>query len=122
MKKRNLIILIILLNVVVANAQETFVRKYTKCISKVNEKLSDWEEIDLTVVFNEKKTNNVVLYYPNKTIILYKIGSVEASKTNSGDEYQLVECIDGDGEKVILQLFYDAMRLIIRGSYIEFHQ
>lgn len=103
-------------------AQETFVRKYTKCISEINNKLGDWEDVDLTVVFNEKKTNNVVLYYPSKTIVLYKIGKLQTSKTNNGEEYQLIECLDDDGNRLALQLFSEAMRIIIDGGYIEFHE
>jgi hypothetical protein len=102
-------------------AQDTFVNKYTSYITNIDDKKSEWEEIDLTVVFNEKNTNNVVLYYPNKTKTLYKIGNVKTDKTSGGDEFQIIECIDDGGLKVSLQLFDGALRILFDGGYIEFH-
>jgi hypothetical protein len=122
MIKNSCILLFVFFSISITNAQETFVRKYTNCISKIGEKLGDWEEIDLTVVFNEKNTNNVVLYYPNKTKTLYKIGNVKTSKTVDGDEYQLIDCIDEEGNKLSLQLFSEVMRIIFSGGYVEFHE
>ncbi len=103
-------------------AQETFVRKYTTYVTKTDGKISEWKEIDLTVVFNEKHTNNVVLYYPAKAKTLYKIGNIEKDKTVNGSEYQVIECIDEEGVKVTLQLFSDVMRLFVGSGYIEFHE
>jgi hypothetical protein len=120
--KKILIFLTFLLSVNLCIAQDTFVRKYTSYITEIDDKLSEWKEIDLTVVFNEKNTNNVVLYYPDKTITFYKIGGVEKDKTKGGHEYQLIECIDDDGTKVSLQLFAEAMRILLGGGYIEFHE
>ena len=106
------------------HSQDTFVRKYTSYLTKTNDKLSDWEEIDLTVVFNEKTTNNVVLYYPTKTKTLYKIGSIKTNTTVGGHEYQVIDCIDEEGNKLSLQLFSGAMRIILHDGdgYIEFHE
>lgn len=122
MFKRIIITMTLLICFNISNAQDTFVRKYTSYVTKTNNELSEWEDIDLTVVFNEKNTNNVVLYYPSKTKTLYKIGNVESNKTNNGDEYQIIECVDEEGNKLSLQLFSDAMRIIIVGGYIEFHE
>lgn len=120
--KKNYILLFLFFCITTVNAQDTFVVKYTSLITKIDNKLGEWEKVDLTVVFNEKNTNNVVLYYPNKTITLYKIGGVETSKTNIGDEYQIIDCVDEEGNKLSLQLFSDAMRLLVKGGFIEFHE
>lgn len=125
MIKRQLIfgfIISLLFCVTLCRAQETFVQKYTSYVTKFDDKLSEWSDIDLTVVFNEKNTNNVVLYYPDRTKTLYKIGNKDTNKTNDGEEYQIIECIDEEGNKLSLQLFSDAMRIIIVGGYIEFHK
>ena len=119
---KNLLILLMFLSVDLCFSQDTFVRKYTSYITKIDDKLSDWEDTDLTVVFNEKNTNNVVFYYPDKVKTFYKIGTVEKDKTKSGEEYQLIECLDDEGVKLSLQLFADALRLIVNGGYIEFHK
>lgn len=116
------LIISFLFGVSLCNAQDSFVKKYTSYITKTNDKLSEWEDTDLTVVFNEKGTNNVVLYYPGKTKTFYKIGNIEKDKTKSGEDYQVIQCVDDDGNKLSLQLFVDAMRIIFDGGFVEFHE
>ena len=122
MISRVFIIISFLFCVNLCSAQDTFVKKYTSYITKTNDKLSEWEDTDLTVVFNEKNTNNVVLYYPSKTKTLYKIGNIEKDKTTKGEEYQIIECVDDDGNKLSLQLFADVMRILFHNGFIEFHE
>ena len=104
------------------NAQDTFVKKYTSFVTKDDKGISDWKTVSLTVVYNEKVTNDVVMYYPNKTKRLYKIGNIEEGETNNGEEYQLIKCIDDEGVEIRLQLFDDSLRLFIGEYYIEFHK
>ncbi|RAR71490.1 hypothetical protein [Flavobacterium aciduliphilum] len=106
-------------------SQETFVKKYTSMISKKDGILQPWEKTDVTVVFNPRGVKDIVIYYSSgNTLTLHQIGGVEAGKTNSGEGYQIVECIDQDGEKLAIQLFDDdtCFRILIAEGYmIEFH-
>ena len=106
-------------------AQETFVKKYTSMISKKDGVLQPWERVDVTVVFNPKKVRDIVIYYSTgNTLTLHQIGGATNGKTEDGQGYQIVECIDQDGEKVAIQLFDDdtCMRVLIaKGYMVEFH-
>ena len=114
---KNLILIILFIfSVNKLNAQDTFVKKYTSFVTKDDKGISDWKTVSLTVVYNEKVTNDVVMYYPNKTKRLYKIGNIEEGETNNGEEYQLIKCIDDEGVEIRLQLFDDSLRLFI-GQY-----
>lgn len=106
-------------------SQETFVKKYTSMISKKDGILQPWEKTDVTVVFNPRGVKDIVIYYSSgNTLTLHQIGGAKAGKTNSGEGYQIVECIDQDGEKLAIQLFDDdtCFRILIAEGYmIEFH-
>ena len=106
-------------------SQETFVKKYTSMISKKDGVLQPWEKVDITVVFNPKKVRDVVIYYPTgTTLILHQVSGARNGKTKAGDGYQIVKCIDEQGETVAIQLFDDdtCMRVLIADGYmVEFH-
>lgn len=107
-------------------SQEPFVKKYNSLISIKNNVKQPWEKTDITVVFNSKGRREIVIYYSNsdKSITFYQIESPRTGKTKNGESYQIVECVDQDGEKVALQLFDDdtCLRILIaQGYYIEFH-
>jgi hypothetical protein len=115
------------LSIQISLAQETFVKKYTSVISEKAGVLSDWQEISLTVVFNEKGTGDIVFYYTgNKSKRFHQISSASEEKTNSGQGYQIIVCVDNeDGNKVAIQLFDDdtALRVLIdKGYFVEFHK
>lgn len=121
--RRVIVFLFLLAGITLCNAQDAFVRKYTSYVTKIDDKLSDWKETDLTVVFNEKGTDNVVMYYPAKTLTFYKVGTVKKDMTTNGEEYQIIECVDDDGIKLSLQLFSDStLRILMQGGFIEFHK
>lgn len=123
MSRRFYTFFFLLFSFTICNAQDAFVRKYTSYVTKVDNRLSEWEDTDLTVVFNEKETDNVVMYYPSKTITLFKIGSVKTDKTINGEEYQIIECVDGEGNKLSLQLFSNStLRILTDEGFIEFHK
>ncbi len=106
-------------------AQETFVKKYNSIISKKNDVVQPWEETDVTVVFNPKGVRDIVFYYSSgKTLILHQISGAKEGKTTDGAGYQIVECLDEDGDKVAVQLFDDdtCLRILIaKGYMVEFH-
>ena len=107
-------------------AQETFVKKYTSMISKKDGVLQPWVNTEVTIVFNPKGVKDIVIYYSSgKTLTLHQIGGATSGKTSSGESYQIVDCIDEDGEKLAVQLFDDdtCFRVLIAVGYmIEFHR
>lgn len=124
MKKLLLSSLFLMLSL--ASFSQTFVKKYTDVINEKNGVLGDWEKIQLTVVFNEKETGDIVFYYSNgNSKRFHQIGDVKEDKTKSGSPYQLITCIDNkDGAQVALQLFdNETLRVLIAdGYYAEFHK
>jgi hypothetical protein len=126
MKKLLLLALILSSFVCIAQENSTFVEKYTSTISEKDGVLQDWKKTDLTVVFNSNGTTDIVFYYSSGNIIkFYKIGNVEEGVTTGGHKYQLVQCIDEDGVKVIIQLFSNnsCLRITLAEGYmIEFHK
>ena len=65
MKKLILSLLFLMLSV--ASFSQTFVKKYTSAIAEKAGVLGEWQDISITVVFNEQKTGDIVFYYPNAT-------------------------------------------------------
>jgi len=49
-------------------SQETFVKRYTSYVSQSKGVIQPWVDLDLTVVFNANKTNNIIFYYKYNTI------------------------------------------------------
>jgi uncharacterized protein YdbL (DUF1318 family) len=125
MKKLFLSLLFMMLSV--ASFSQTFVKKYTSVIAKKAGVVGEWQDTSLTVVFNEKETGDIVFYYTNgSNKRFHQVGDVKEDKTNSGEGYQLIMCIDDeDGTKVGLQLFDDdtTLRVLISEGYmVEFHK
>lgn len=106
-------------------SQKTFVKKYTSMISKIDGVFQPWEKINLTVVFNPKKETDIVLYYSSgKKTTFHQISGATEDKTDDGQGYQIINCIDQDGASATLQLFDDGtcLRILIaKGYMIEFH-
>ena len=106
-------------------SQDTFTKKYTSVISKSKGVLQPWEKTDVTVVFNPNKVRDVVFYYPTgKTLLLHQVTGVVEGKTEDGDAYQAMDCINPDGNRIRLQLFDDdtCLRILISEGYmVEFH-
>jgi len=123
---RKLLLLAGMLLSITMFSQETFVKKYTSMISKKNDVLEPWEKIDLTVVFNADNKRNIIFYYlSGKQITFHQISGSKEGKTENGEGYQLIDCIDEDGQSVALQLFDDdtCLRILIAKGYsIEFHR
>lgn len=107
-------------------AQEAFVRKYTSLISVSNNVRGEWQDTDVTVVFNPGGVEDIMFYYPNGfTRTFHQISSTKKDKTEDGETYQIVECLDRSGDKVAIQLFDDdtSLRVIVeKGWFIEFHR
>jgi hypothetical protein len=125
MKKLILSVLFLMLSL--ASFSQTFVKKYTSAIAEKAGVLGEWQDVSVTVVFNEQKTGDIVFYYSNgNTKRFHQIGDVETNKTKSGEGYQIIYCIDNtDGNNVAIQLFDDneTLRILIsKGYFVEFHK
>lgn len=124
---KKLLLLAMLLFVTTSFAQETFILKYTSFITKEDNVIQPERFMNVTVVFNEKKTTDVVLYYDSGATIRYNTyGGTEKVTTKGGEKTQTVKALDSaDGKEVLLQLFESTgtLRIIIaNGWFIEFYK
>ena len=112
---------LLLLSVFGFSQEKAFAKKYNYSILE-NE--TTFTKIDLTVVFNYKGTKDVVFYLPGREIHMYRISEVKEGQTKSGYQYQVFDCINGDGgEEITLQLFDSGvLRVFMYGDYVEYHQ
>jgi hypothetical protein len=103
--------------------QDTFVKRYTDCVTKKNGVVSEWKSGIATIVFNEGDTTNIVIYCSNDGVTLYRKGDIEEGKTKSGESYQGVYCVNAsNGQDVYLQLFLHCTRIFTGDDYIEYHE
>lgn len=125
MKKQ--ILLVLFLISFFTSFSQTFVEKYTTSISKKEGVFGEWKNTNVTVVFNEKETGDIVFYYDIGTSKrFYQIGDVSKDITISKETYQIIMAIDSeDGTKVAIQLFDNntTLRVLIaEGYFVEFHK
>jgi len=122
--RKILLLIALLLCSVISLAQNTFVRKYTFYYTKQNGVVYEGKKTDVTVVFNEKNTGNIVLYFGTKKKTLYKTGELENNQSEGGYKYQYIDCVDEDGKNIGFQFFDDSgtMRLIYSDGFLEFHE
>lgn len=119
---KKLLLVALLLLSILSYSQETFVNKYTVFMTKIDGVKSEVKPAEIVFVFNEGKTTDIVIYGTKDTIRLYRTKEIVDGKSNEGNEYQLLECIESEtGDKYIVQLFKDTVRLFINDSpdYIE---
>jgi hypothetical protein len=122
--KKLLLLIALLLCSVISFAQNTFVRKYTFYYTKENGVVDEGQKADVTVVFNEKGTGNIILYLGTKKRTLYKTGELQNNETEGGYKYQYIDCVDDEGKNIGFQFFDDSgtMRLIYSDGFLEFHE
>ncbi len=125
MRRKLLTIFMLLFSM--ATFSQTFVEKYNKTISKEDGLITQWKPIDLTVVFNEDVTGDLVFYYGDGQITrFHQISGVKKSQTVKNEKYQLIQCIDSEnGFKVGVQYFADdqTLRVVVdKNNYIEFYK
>ena len=122
---KKLLILLMLLCTTITFAQETFVRKYVSMIVTDNFIASESQAADVTVVFNPNGQKKVFFYFSNgNRRVYYQLEGVTEGKTNAGEEYQLIKCLDESGITTLIQLFDElgCLRVIISEGYkIEFY-
>ena len=125
--KKIILWIILLLAVAISYSQETFVRKYKYMIVTENDVSGVNKKADLTVVFNPNQQKGIKFHYGSgKTTEYYQVSDLTEGKTESGEEYQLIEIVDKkEGHQITLQLFdkIGALRLIFSaGNTIEFYE
>lgn len=106
-----------------AFAQDTFVEKYTSYSMNTDNVLSEMKPIDVTFVFNEGNTTDIVIYGLSEVKRFYRTGDIKKGKTTGGYEYQLVDCIQSKtGTLTVIQLFDTAVRIFIGEDYVEYQK
>ena len=118
---KKILFTLLLLLVTTFSFSQTFSHKYTSVITNTGDVKSDWKDISLTAVFNEKKSDAIIFYYSDGSKRrFYQVGDLRKDKTNSGESYQIITCIDDEnGGKVYLQLF-DETAIEISGAHINY--
>ena len=119
---KKLLLVALLLLSILSYSQETFVNKYTVFMTKIDGVESEVKPAEIVFVFNEGKTTDIVIHGTKDTIRLYRTKEIVDGKSNEGNEYQLLECIESEtGDRYVVQLFKDTVRLFINDSpdYIE---
>jgi hypothetical protein len=119
--KRLLLGALLLLSTSMFSQEEgAFVRNYTSYLVTTNNVEGEFKQGNTTVVFNENDTTNISIYLAGDKILLYSTGKVETGKTNSGQEYQLVKCINStNGKTVSLQLFEKVLRIFTNEDFSD---
>ena len=107
----------------VANAQETYVYKYTSYITNINDVQSEMKPTDITFVFNDGKTTDIVVYGQGEEKRFFRTGDITKGKTTGGFEYQWVDCVQAKtGYKASIQLFDNSVRIFMKGDYVEYQK
>jgi hypothetical protein len=121
--KKILFVLLLSATTFVSLAQETFVYKYTSFITNINDVKSEMKPIEVTFVFNEGTSTDIVVYGQGEEKRFYRTGGVTEGKTTGGYEYQWVDCVQAKtGYKASIQLFTDAVRIFMKGDYVEYQK
>ncbi len=107
------------------NAQETFVRTYTRSISVENYVEQPERDVFITVTFNKGNKRFIEFTYSTgETLNFSQASNITEGTTNNGENYQVLEVISLEfGAKVSLQFFEDnTIRLhYSKGNYTEFY-
>lgn len=121
--KKILLIMLFALSGFMVNAQDTFVEKYTTYATNVNDVLSELKAMDVTFVFNEGNSTDIVIYGLSEVKRFYRIGGISEGKTTGGFKYQWVDCVQvSTGNKASIQLFDEAVRVFIGADYVEYQK
>ena len=121
--KKLLLTLLLFFTTIVVLAQETFVCKYTSYVTNIKDVVSEMKPTEVTFVFNEGTTTDIVVYQQGEEKRFYRTGEISKGKTTGGYEYQWVDCIqDKTGYKASIQLFSNAVRVFMQGDYIEYQK
>jgi pyruvate/2-oxoglutarate/acetoin dehydrogenase E1 component len=122
---KKLIIALLLMFSSIASAQDTFILKYKRmydCQKKEN--FSTY----INVVFNsEIDEADIMIYGSDGNVLKYyrTDKNIQTEKTDdTGENYQIINCITSKGEKIIFLLYEDSSMKIIfsNGNALEFYE
>jgi hypothetical protein len=121
--KKILFVLLLTTTTFVSIAQETFVYKYTSFVTNINDVVSEMKPTEVTFVFNDGTTTDIVVYGQGEEKRFYRTGGVTEGKSTGGYEYQWVDCVQAKtGYKASIQLFDNAVRIFMKGDYVEYQK
>ena len=121
--KKLLLTLLLFFTTIILFAQETFVYKYTSYVTNINDVVSEMKPTEITFVFNEGTTTDIVVYGFEEEKRFYRTGEVSKGKTTGGFEYQWVDCVQAKtGYKASIQLFDNAVRIFMKADYVEYQK
>ena len=121
--KKLLLTLLLFFTTIILFAQETFVYKYTSYVTNINDVVSEMKPTQVTFVFNEGTSTDIVVYGLDEEKRFYRTGGITEGKTTGGFKYQWVDCIQSNtGYKASIQLFEDAVRIFMKGDYVEYQK
>ena len=121
--KKLLFVFLLTTTTFVALAQETFVYKYTSYVTNINDVQSEMKPTEITFVFNDGTSTDIVVYGQGDEKRFYRTGGITEGKTTGGFKYQWVDCVQAKtGYKASIQLFADAVRIFMKGDYVEYQK
>jgi hypothetical protein len=123
---KKLLVIAFLFVLTTINAQETFVKTYSSCISVENNIPKEEQKVYLTVVFNQNESKIIKFIFSNgNTISFSQASSVRTGTTKSGESYQAIDVVDlSFGENAAIQLLDNGiLRLHYSPSnYTEYYE
>jgi hypothetical protein len=120
---KKILFVLLLTTTFVSIAQETFVYKYTSFVTNINDVVSEMKPTEVTFVFNDGTTTDIVVYGQGEEKRFYRTGGVTEGKSTGGYEYQWVDCVQAKtGYKASIQLFDNAVRIFMKGDYVEYQK
>jgi len=124
MKKLLLTALTCLILSLVTNAQ-TFVRHYSNVIKrdKATNRLSEWEETNLNVIFSGNAKGDIIFYYDlGEVERYYKITEIFHGTTANDLKYRYITTVNEKKDTVMMQLYDNGIFRVHRSKYIlEYH-
>jgi len=124
MKKLLLTVLTCFTLSLVTNAQ-SFVGHYINVIkrNKVTNKLGEWEETNLNVIFSGNAKGDIIFYYPSGEVErYYKITDIFHGTTVNNLKYRYITTVNEKKDTVMMQLYNNGVFRVHYSKYIlEYH-
>lgn len=100
---------------------------YVAIYDNSKEEWSEWKKGYNTFVINSNENKDIIHIKPSGEEVNYRriSQSVERKATSDGKEYQIINCVDGNGDKFQFQVFDDykiGIKMIYATGIIQFAQ
>lgn len=104
--KNFLLLAVLVFTTFTLSAQDQFRIDYDAVTLYADGDWGDWADGDNTFVFNADGTTNIVHYFANGDIVVYRrVSDKEEGQTDQGEHYQMIAVLDAEGHEVLLQYF-----------------